>query len=1144
MNSDSELFFGREALTERLTSHVMDLFVQAPTRFLAVVGASGSGKSSLVRAGLAVTLKRAGWEVIVITPTATPMKTLEATIDPLLIKNAERVLILVDQFEEVFTLCHDELERIAYIDKLLALAQEKMKKTSVVIALRADFYSHCAQYPLLRQAVAAEQEYIGQMTSEELRCAIEKPARQGGWEFEPGLVEVMLQDLSTHGSHEPEPGALPLLSHALLSTWEHRRGRMFTLNGYHASGGVQGAIAETAESVFTDQLNQTQQVIAREVFLRLTELGEGTEDTRRRAALNELVHQSGEAIELRAVLNTLAEARLITINEDNAEVAHEALIREWQRLHDWLTHDRDGLLLHRHLTESAQEWAERGNDPAELYRGARLAQAREWASANEERLNTAERTFLAASIEQEEHDALEREAQRQRELEASLKLAETKSRAAKQLRRRAFYLLGALVLAAIAALAASGFAIRSNADFTHVKAQRLAAEANSLMQSGADPQLIALLSLRSISTQHTLEGDTALDAAARLAFPVQIFNTDTNGVWSVAFSSDGKTILTGQDNNVRLWNVQSGQELRQFPGDINSLAVFSPDGRYILTGDATDKAKLWDLQSGQAIQQFSVGDAIIMSISYSPDGKYAVTGDTNNTATLWDIKTGQKIRQFIDTNSVLSIAFSPDSKFLVTTTFDKTATLWQVDTGAQVRVFTGHTGEVWAVAFSPDGKYIVTGSRDQTARLWDVQTGKELHKFAGHIDWVNAVAISPDGRYLATGSADKTVILWDIQTGLELHHFSGQTGAISSMSFSPDGRYLLSGSYDGSVWMWDLQQISGEYPPLLLNHSVYSVAFTPDGQRVVTAGDDNIVRLWDVSTGKVLQEFTVADNWGVFSVAVSPDGQFILTGDSDGTARLWSLQSGQIVQSFPVHQWGVSRVAFSPDGKYALTSSYDGIIRIWDLQTGMLKTKFVNDPTVNEQPIPYRPYGISFSPDGKTVLAPGDGSIVGLWDAQTGNLIREFNGQTGEVLGVAFSPDGRYAVSGGMDKVAVLWDVQTGKVLERLTGHTAFIYDVAFSPNGQFVVTASADNTIRLWDVKTGQELRRFTGHTGPVEWVAFSPDGKHFATASSDGTVRFWDVDYQDTVRYLCSHMLRDFSKDERVQYNITNNTPTCPTP
>ena len=393
---DSELFFGREALTSRLAKHVLDLSRGSSNRFLAVVGPSGSGKSSLVRAGLSVALKRAGWEIRVFTPTANPMRLSQANLTNMNPESAERVLILVDQFEEVFTLCHDELERIAFIDKLLTAAQDHSKIVTVVVVLRADFYPHCAQYPLLRQALAAEQEYIGQMTVEELRRAIEEPAGRGGWEFEPGLVEILLSDVGAQGASEPEPGALPLLSHALLATWERRRGRTFTLEGYQSSGGVRGAIAETAEGVFTDQLNQTQQEIARNVFMRLTELGEGTEDTRRRATLSELLIQSVEAAELRAVLNILAEARLVTIDEEDAEVAHEALIREWQRLRVWLTEDRAGLRLHRHLTESSREWERRGHDPSELYRGARLAQVREWAASNQERLNVVERTFLHA----------------------------------------------------------------------------------------------------------------------------------------------------------------------------------------------------------------------------------------------------------------------------------------------------------------------------------------------------------------------------------------------------------------------------------------------------------------------------------------------------------------------------------------------------------------------------------------------------------------------------------------------------------------------------------------------------------------------------------------------------------------------------
>ena len=447
---DAELFFGREALTAHLAQRVTDLSEDASTRFLSIVGASGSGKSSLVRAGLVVALNQEGWESRVFTPTEQPVKMLEANL-ALLRTQSKRFLILVDQFEETFTLCHDEAARIAFIEKLLDLSQDTSGRITVVIALRADFYSHCAQYPLLRQAVAAQQEYIGQMNAAELRRAIEEPARQGNWQFESGLVETLLRDIGVEGAQEPEPGALPLLSHALLATWERRRGRTFSLDGYHASGGVRGAIAETAESVFTDQLNQAQQNLARDVFLRLTELGEGTEDTRRRATLTELVRESEGATQLRTVLNTLAEARLITLNEDSAEVAHEALIREWQRLHEWLNQDRDGLRLLRHLTESAHEWDVRNHDAGELYRGARLAQIREWAAANAERLNETERAFLAESVQQEEHDVLEQEAQRQRELEAAQKLAEMQSRAAKQLRRRAMFLSGVSVLAIVLA---------------------------------------------------------------------------------------------------------------------------------------------------------------------------------------------------------------------------------------------------------------------------------------------------------------------------------------------------------------------------------------------------------------------------------------------------------------------------------------------------------------------------------------------------------------------------------------------------------------------------------------------------------------------------------------------------------------------
>jgi transcriptional regulator with XRE-family HTH domain len=673
--ADTDLFFGRETLTEHLTKHMMDLVMDASTRFLAVVGASGSGKSSLVRAGLAVMLRRAGWNVLVFTPTANPMRALETNLNTIT-KNAERILLIVDQFEEVFTLCRDEIERITFIEKLLVAAQDKSKKITVAIVLRADFYSHCAQYPALRRAVAAEQEYIGGMTAEELRRAIEEPAKHGGWEFEPGLVDFLLRDIGAQGASEPEPGALPLLSHALLATWERRRGRTFTLESYHASGGVHGAIAETAESVFTDQLNQQQQELARDVFLRLTVLGEGTADTRRRAALNELVRQSGEATQLRSVLNTLAEARLITLNEDSAEVAHEALIREWQRLHEWLTQDREELLLHRHLTESAHEWEARGYDPADLYRGARLAQAREWASIKE-RLNALEKAFLMASLDQEQHEELEREEQRQRELEAAKKLVQAEKARAdeqtssnKRLRQRGLFLGIALVIALVAAIFANVFARSAQHEALISAVRELSNAAN--LNLDVDPEQSILLALQAVNKTYAIdrtalpEAEDALHRAIQASHIELTLNGHAGPVWSAIFSPDGTRIATAYDDGtVNIWNANTGEELLNVKGSTSGsawYATFSPDGKLLATAGHDKKAHIFDSATGEELLVLSGHMQDVYHIEFSPDGSRLATVSPDGTAKVWDVKTGKVLLSLLQGNSAAPywITFSPD----------------------------------------------------------------------------------------------------------------------------------------------------------------------------------------------------------------------------------------------------------------------------------------------------------------------------------------------------------------------------------------------------------------------------------------------------------------------------------------------------
>ena len=1198
--ADADLFFGREALTTHLVERVTDLAMDTSRRFLAVVGASGSGKSSLVRAGLAVALRRAGWDTRIFTPTAIPLKMLDAQLKlPHPNLDSKHILILVDQFEEAFTLCHDEAERAAFIDKLLSIAECTSEQITVVIALRADFYSHCAQYPLLRQAVASEQEYIGQMTAEELRRAIEEPAKRGSWEFEPGLVDVLLQDIGASGSQEPEPGALPLLSHALLATWEHRRGRLFTLDGYHASGGVRSAIAETAESVFTDQLNQKQQELAHDVFLRLTELGEGTEDTRRRAKLNELVRQSEEATQLRTVLNTLAEARLITLSEDSAEVAHEALIREWLRLHEWLTQDREGLKLHRHLTDSAREWEALGGDAGALYRGARLALAREWAAANEEHMNESEHTFLKASVEQEHHDILEREAQRQHELEAAQKLAETEkaraqeqARSIKQLRQRAVYLFAILGLAVIAAIVAGIFANQNSTlastnaaiaataqaesaaratqqaiaeeNLTRAEAQRLAAEANVLLKSNANPELIALLSIRAMNLQYSPQADTALSSAAGLDYPSQVFTGFEGTVSALSASPDGRYVggawNLDPENIVHLWDVKTGKGIQQFvhgPSGQDCCGIyqltFSPDSRYMFThlgmGGGPFRGSIWDIQSGQQVFQFTQPALCNRSI-FSADDKYLTVGCEDNTVQIWDWQTRQLVRKFIlpSEQDLVILYISSDAKYVVSRLWLKlghTIQVWKLgDTVTKVAEFpysnnvTNYSNN--PITVSPDGRYVLVGDLDGTTHLMDIPTGDELHTFKAK-NTVMSVAFSPDGKTILISSQDQFVRLYDRQTREELRSIPLTDWAWVA-AFTPDGKYVLTGGDNGRVRLWEVQ--SQPHLPVFTGHTdvVFTASFSPDGQLLATEGVDGL-RLWKRSTGQLLRDFPEAGSLAG-GTQFSNDGQHLLSGNITGVATLWDVQTGEAERQF-IHpaSFQIYEVAFSPDGRSMLTAGtgpetgeeIPETVWVWDLrQTAEPVLKINTEGHVIFQAV--------FSPDGQYILgAVGNEPVARLWDAKTGALVREFTGHSNFVTGVTFSPDGKTIATSSLDNTVRLWNVQTGQEIRQFLGHIEAVWSVAFSPDGKTLLSGSIDGTVRLWDAETGKGLRRLAGHAAGVESAIFSPDGKFIATASDDGTARLWDVDYHDTMRYLCSHLLRDFTDEERVEYGIPDDTPTC---
>jgi WD40 repeat protein/transcriptional regulator with XRE-family HTH domain len=1146
--ADADLFVGREALTAKLTERLLSLTGSGspnPRRFLAVVGASGSGKSSLVRAGLVPALRwnqtSADWNIQVFTPTAHPLESLAASLaqenemvsfvndllkDPQSLSRFAgkkfNLLLVVDQFEETFALCRSEEERVSFISNLLTAASETQSRVIVVITLRTDFYAHCANYIQLREALAGQQEYIGAMNEDEMRRAIEEPARRGRWEFEPGLVDVLLHDVGG------EPGALPLLSHALLETWQRRRARMMTLSGYASSGGVRGAIAETAESVFTDQFTAEQRAIARRIFLRLTELSDETaaSDTRRRASFNELILKPEETIVTQNVLKALADARLITTSEDSAEVAHEALIREWPTLRSWLEDNREGLRLHRHLTETSQEWEILSREPDVLYRGARLAQALEWAASHQDEMNELEREFLEEARAFAEREAVEKEARRQRELEAAQKLAEVEGRraeeqahAAGQLRRRAIYLAFAFFAAIFMALAAGFFGLQSRDASRMAASRELAAASINSLES--DPERSVLLALEAVDKANTLEAENALHQAVltsriRLVIPAHEPGSPT----SVDYNPNGRSIATASmEETVKVWGANMGQLMFSLPGH---YAEFSPDGKYLATVLADGTVKVWDASSGNEIQIPGQMDAIT-SVSFSPDGRRLVTITNGNLPRIWDLKTGRELAIFRGHTDYVSFAyFSPDGNRILTASDDGTARIWNSRTGEELLVLAGHPGWVWNAALSPDGKRVATVSEYQ-AIIWDALTGEKLFTLNGHLSTVHAVAFSPDGSMLVTGGYDRKVIVWNANNGEKLFTLAGHTGTVFSVVFSPDGTELVTASDDGTTRIWDVRPERGE--ALTIPYSSGrggKILFTPNGN-VLAALEGGAVKLWYIESGKEVGTFS-AENRQVTAFALSPDGSLLAAAWDDFSISLFNPASNVNLQNWSAHTGLINALAFSPGGKWLATASDDYKVKVWDLSNGDLSSLL-------ELTMPVGVSSVAFNSDGTQLAIGLQNGTVRIRDFVTGENVSILRGHEDVILSMAFSPDDTLLATASLDGTARLWDVHSGDLLHMLDEHTNTVTAAVFNPDGTRLATASRDGTAKLWDVTTGQELLTFFSDGAGLNGLAFSPDGTHLVT-SSDREARVYLLQLEKLAELAQNRVTRRLTQEECLKY------------
>jgi WD40 repeat protein len=1125
------VFRGRERLIAELSGKL------AGTGMVMVTGASGAGKTSLLQAGLVPALARgvqvpgsSAWPVISLTVTARPLADLAAALAPLdgrdpaairqrlaaapgeahqLIREltraageAARLVLIIDQFEQVFAADgpDERRERAAFIDAVCAAATRPAgmrgeAPARVVIAVRGDHWDRCAAYGQLVRVMEHDQLVVGPMPQAGLRRAIAGPAQASGVRVENALIDAIEAD-----AHAAGPGAvLPLLSQALALTWENREGDELTREGYERAGRVAGAVEAGAEGVYGG-LPDRQREVTRDLLRRMTAAGQDGRPARRRISLAELRESlpKGQRADASAVLGAFARGRLVMMDADTAELAHDVLLEAWPRLRGWLEEDQSSLILYGQLAEDTARWRQDGQDSARLYRGVQLAAAREaarvWAAdpGRYPALPAAETEFLRAS-----------------------------SRAGTRGRRGRRALAGALVLLLIAALAGAGLAVRSARDSasrqrTESVSVRLAGQSTGL--EAADPVTAALLAGAAWRIAPTAQARYSL--LQSLAQPVRgILAAQAGAVTAVAADPDGRTLAAGyRDGTIRLWDVATHHLISTatwkgtplalaFTGGGKALEVAGPAA--VGTWNLSDRARitvqpLADV-AGQPPSEVAGG----RPVAFTPDGATLATGGDDGNVRLWDVATRQETGAPMSSGlrAVQAVTFSSDGTTLAAASSDGTIQLWDVATRQEAgTTMTAGPAAAGALAFTPDGKFLAAGDAGGDVRLWAVATHVQQGATMATGAPVRALSFSAGGATLATAEGDGSAELWAFathkQTGAALA--APGTGGVSSLAFSSG--VLAAGGANGTIELWDPARFHQASAPVATGRLASAggrapAAFSARGG-IVAVGSGGRVRVWDVLTGRAAGP-AIATRHTVTGLAVSPDGKTLAVA-ADGL-QLWSTATGQRIGSRLPAADAAGPVAFSPDGTVVAAIGTDGLARRWSVATRREAGSAVR---VGHQG------ALAFSPGGRTFATAGAGGTASLWSIATGHRIGLPmtpglpEAGAGRAASVAFSPDGRTLATAGADGSTRLWDVATQQEIGTpMTAGSAPVYALAFSPDGTMLATAGAAGDTRLWDVATQQEIGTpMTAGSAPVYGLAFSPDGTTLATTAS-GATRWWDV-------------------------------------
>ncbi|WP_169949187.1 BTAD domain-containing putative transcriptional regulator [Microbispora sp. H11081] len=1135
---DAEWFFGRSHLVERLR----ELAGRLPV--VGVFGASGSGKSSLLRAGLLGSMPNGDGQGtpargLLMTPGEHPLDTLADVVakatggDPVALRDdlardpdalavalrgtsQARLLLVVDQFEETFTLCADDAERRRFVEVLLGIALDA-GRVALVLGVRADFLAHLTQHPALVEALGGEaQMLVGPMSSPDLREIVVRPAARAGLTVAPDLLATVLADAAE------EPGSLPLVSHALLETWRNATGSRLTLPDYQAAGGVRGAIAQSAERVY-GEFAPAERRAARRIFLRLTALGDGTEDTRRPIARAELVGVADPGVTAR-VLDRLAAARLVVLAEETVDVAHEALIRAWPRLHEWLTGDRENLFVHRRLTDAAQLWSDLGRDQGALYRGAQLLVARTWADDHPQELNDTESAFLLASRALEESER-------------------TTARRRTRLLQR---LLAGMAVLFLLALLGGGVAVLQGREAAHQQlvalSRQQSLQARSLL--GTDPDLAGLLAIAAFRLDPEPETRGALlsvSAAARRRIEL---NQEGPAVFGLVFSPDGSRLASaGTDGAVALWDVRARERVATFPGALTRTgpgeiharaAAFSRDGRLLASvvrdaalGSSRGVVVVWDVASRLPVFRRQE-DRLTDAMALSPDGTRIAVGAGKGAVELWDLRDGTMRTLKGHREEVVALAFSPDQASLVSATGGtENPLVWDVSSGAKVAAL--DAVNVHRLGFDPANGTLATGSSHYGVRFWRI-AHDHVTRLPGlpkssPYTWDMSAPVA--GR-IAVADEDGLITIWDVARRQPVATYQDRSRTETlSLALSADGSTLASGGLGRTI------VVRERAVPPFSGHSqaVNDIEISADGRLVASASSDRTVRLWDERGNPVATIGGHSDH--VRAVAFSPDGRRLATVTRSHTLTLWDAASGRRLGKAAYQGLGASTdVGFDPRGRFLVATAL-GRFR-WD----------VGDPAKPvEAPLPggYLVSALAFAPREPLLATTGPAGDLTVWDLARNREVRALRTGQGSVLDVAFSPDGTSIATAGADRTVKLWDTRTGAGRGTLTGHTAPIQVLAFSRDGRSLASAGDDRTIVVWDLGTMRPSATLTGHTAPIRGLAFTAGGD-LISGGEDGRIIRWGLRPEALVERLCTEIGRDLTRAEWAAYFPTlDYRPTC---